>query len=290
MEETKRCVECRKAIQPRASLCVECGSHQDWRRHIKTWTPVLGFILAFLAFVISIAPQIRSSFFPSPPKISAQVSSVSARNLTILVSNLGERRLIIDPVLKCVSADTIDEEIVDYEEPFRVWSTTVEGQLENPLTVAELGGNESATFSISENLVGSWLEHEPLFLPPDDERVSAVSGAFSLGLGKGWIGINRSSNIPTFHIIGEDNEISLQPVSEIATFCQLSMLDPVTGEQLNEGFAVWSIGSGRWRGGRANQLYNVLGSLISLGALGLNETDPQICAVESSPSHCITAD
>lgn len=208
MEETKRCLECRKAIEPSASLCVECGSYQDWRRHIKIWTPVLGFVLAFLAFVFSIVPQIRSSVFPSPPKISAQVSSVSARNLTILVSNLGERRLIVNPVLKCVSADRIDEEIVDYEEPFRIWFTTVEGQLENPLTVAELGGSERATFSISENLDGSWLDHEPLFLPPDDERVSAVNRAFSLGLGKGWIGVNRSSNIPTFHIIGEDNEIS----------------------------------------------------------------------------------
>lgn len=290
MEETKRCIECRKAIEPSASLCVECGSHQDWRRHIKTWTPGLGFLLAFLAFVFSIAPQIRSAFFPSPPKISTQVSSVSARNITIHVYNLGERRLIVDPVLKCVSADRIDEGIVDYDEPFRVWFTTVEGHLETPITVAELGGSVSATFTISENLVGSWLDRAPIFLPPDDERVSAVSRAFSLGLGQGWIGIDRSSSIPTFHIIGEDNMTSLQPVSEIATFCQLLTLDPVTGNEISEGFAIWPIGNGRWQGGRANQLYDVLGSLISLGAQGLNETDPQICESASAPLYCITAD
>ena len=93
MGETERCVERQKTIEPRASLCVECGSHQDWNRHIKTWTPVLGFILAYLAFVVSIAPQISSSFAPSPPKMSTQISSVSARELSTVVSYLGERRV-----------------------------------------------------------------------------------------------------------------------------------------------------------------------------------------------------
>lgn len=229
MEDTKTCVECRKALEPSATLCVECGSHQDWRRHIKTWTPLFGFILAFLAFVFSIAPQIKSAFFPSLPKFSAQLRSVSERSITFDISNLGERQLIVDPILKCVAASRIDEEIVDYEEPFRVWFTTVEGQLDRPTTIPELGGTELATFNIPEDLEGSWLENTPIFLPPEDAQVSGIVRRFSPGLRHTWFGADRSSRIPTYHFIGKDDLISLQPVSEIATFCQLTTIDPATG-------------------------------------------------------------
>ncbi|MCX8954704.1 hypothetical protein OU790_14845, partial [Ruegeria sp. NA] len=58
MAELKKCIECQKEIETGAKFCVGCGSHQDCRRHIKTWTPLLGFILAFLA------PDPGSSPFP----------------------------------------------------------------------------------------------------------------------------------------------------------------------------------------------------------------------------------
>lgn len=290
MDETKKCIECRKAISASAKLCVECGSHQDWRRHIKTWTPLFGFFLAFLAFIFSIAPQVRSALFPSPPKFSAHIRSVSERSITFDISNLGERRLIVDPVLKCVSGNRIDEEIVDYEKPFRVWFTTVEGQSDRPITITELGGSELTTFTIPEDIEGSWLDKTAIFLPPDDERVSGIERRFSPGLRHTWFGADRSSNIPTYHFIGKNGLISLQAVSEISTFCQLTTLDPVTGEETIEGFAIWQLEDNLWRGSRANQLYNVLGSLISISAHGLNETDPALCESDSPPWSCITAD
>ena len=289
MEEIGKCIECQRAIETGAKLCVECGSHQDWRRHIKTWTPLLGFFLAFLAFIFSIAPQIKSAWFPSPPKFSAQLRSVSDRSITFDVSNLGERRLIIDPVLKCVAANRIDEKIVDYEEPFRVWFTTVEGQSDRPTTIAELGGSEIATFAIPEDLEGSWIENTAMFLPPEDERVRGIEKGFSPGLRHTWFGASRTSEIPVYHIIGKGGLISLQPVSDISTFCQLTVLDPVSGKEISQGFAVWQIGDNLWQGGNADQLYDVLGSLIYVGGPGgLNETDPQLCKSESPPWGCIT--
>lgn len=293
MAELKKCIECQKEIETGAKLCVGCGSHQDCRRHIKTWTPLLGFILAFLAFVFSIAPQIKSAWFPSPPNFSAHLRSVSKRSITFDVANLGERRLIIDPVLKCVAANRIDEGVVDYEEPFRVWFTTVEGQSDRPITVAEFGGSEVATFAIPQDLEGSWLENRAIFLPPADERVSDIEKRFSPGLTlkHTWFGASRASKIPVYHIIGKDGLISLQPVSDIATFCQLTALDPVSGKEVSEGFAIWQIGDDFWQGGRANLLYDVLGSLIYVsGPGGLNETDPELCNSDSPPWGCITED
>ena len=293
MAELEKCIECQKEIEARAKLCVECGSHQDWRRHIKIWTPILGFLLAFLAFVFSISPQIKSVWFPSPPKFSAHLRSVSERSITFDVSNLGERPLIIDPVLKCVAASRIDEEIVDYEEPFRVWFTTVEGQSDRPTTVSELGGSETVNFAIPQVLEGSWLENTAVFLPPEDERVSGIEFRFSSGsrLRHTGFGASRSSKIPVYHIIGKDGLISLQPVSDIATFCQLTVLDPASGQEVSEGFAVWQIGNNLWQGGRANHLYDVLGSLIYVrGPGGLNETDPELCNSDSPPWGCITED
>ena len=289
----KKCIECQKEIETNAKLCVECGSHQDWRRHIKTWTPLLGFLLAFLAFVFSIAPQVKSAWFPSPAKISAHLRSVSERSITFDVSNLGERRLIIDPILKCVAASRIDEEIVDYEEPFRVWFTTVEGQSDRPITVTELGGSETVTFAIPQGLEGSWLENTAIFLPPEDERVSGIERRFSTGLRlkHTWFGASRETKIPVYHFIGKDGLISLQPVSEIATFCQLTALDPVSGSEISEGFSVWQIGNDLWQGARANHLYDVLGSLIYVGGPGgMNETDPEICNSDSPAWGCITED
>lgn len=293
MSELKKCIECQKEIETGAKLCVVCGSHQDWRRHIKVWTPLLGFLLAFLAFLFSISPQIKSAWFPSPPKFSAHLRSVSERTMSFDVSNLGERRLIIDPILKCVAANRIDEEIVDYEEPFRIWGTTVEGQSDRPITITELGGSETVTFAIPQVLDGSWLENTAVFLPPDDERVSGIERRFASGsrLSDIWFGASRSSKIPVYHIIGKDGLISLQPVSDIATFCQLTAVDPVSGREVSEGFAVWQIGNDLWQGGRANNLYDVLGSKIYVGGPGgLAETDPELCNSDSPPWGCITED
>lgn len=291
MENTKNCIECRKTIEKGAKLCVECGSHQDWRRHIRTWTPLLGFLLAFLAFVFSIAPQLRSTFYPSPPKFSAHLRSISERSITFYISNLGERRLIIDPILKYVAANRIDEKIVDHEEPFQIRFTTVEGQSDRPITISELGGSELVTFDIPDDWEGSWLEKTAIFLPPEDQRVSGIQRRFSPGLRHTWFGADRSLKIPVYHIIGKDGLISLQSVSEVATFCQLSALDPVLGKEISEGFAVWQIGNNQWQGGRAGQLYGVLGSLIYVhGPGGLNETDPELCESESPPWGCIKAD
>jgi len=291
MAEKVKCIECKKEVEPNANLCVECGSHQDWRRHTKTWTPILGFVLAFLAFLFSISPQIKASLFPSPPKFSAHLRAVSERSMTFHVSNLGERTLIVDPVLRCVSGERIDEEIVDYEKPFSVRFPTIEGELEVPSTVAQLGGSEVVTFAIPEYLAGSWLENEPTFLPPSDERVSGISRAFSHGLRNAWFGADRSTRIPEWHVVGNDGWISLQPISEISAFCELTMLDPSTGKEISEGFAIWSVGANLLRGGRPNQLYDVLGSLIYVGGPGgLNETDPELCNSDSPPWGCITED
>ncbi|WBU53114.1 hypothetical protein [Paracoccus sp. SCSIO 75233] len=290
MENDRECLECRNKIDLQAKICIECGSYQDLRRHIKTWTPALGFILAFIAFLFSIFPQIRSAFFPSPPKISVSLSSVSERSVTFYVSNLGERRLMIDPLLKCVAADQIDERVVDYEEPFRVLHTTVEGQLDRPITVSELGGSELATFDIPAGTDGTWLESKPVFLSPEDERVSGISRGFSNGMRHTWFEADRSSKIPTYHIVGEDGLISLQPVSEIATFCQLNALDPASGMEVSEGIAIWQVGNDIWQGGQASKLYNVTGSLIYIGGPGgLSETDPNLCGSEFPPWGCVTA-
>lgn len=293
MEELKKCIECRQKIDTGALLCVECGSYQDYRKYIKVWTPVFGFLLAFLAFIVSILPQITSAIFPSPPRFSAHLRSVSERSIAFDISNLGERRLIIDPVLKCVSASRLDEEIVDYEAPFEVWFTTVEAQSDRAITIAELGGSETATFVIPQDLNGSWLEHAAIFLPPEDDRVSGIEWRWSPGLSiKNTVfGAARDSKIPVYHIIGKDGLISLQPVSDIATFCQLTALDPVSGKEKSEGFAVWQIGNNLWQGGAASSLYTVLGSLIYTGGPGgLAETDPKLCNAESPPRICITED
>jgi hypothetical protein len=113
--------------------------------------------------------------------------------------------LIIEPVLKCVAASRIDEEIVDYEEPFRVWFTTVEGQSDRPTTVSELGGSETVNFAIPQVLEGNWLENTAVFLPPEDERVSGIEFRFSSGsrLRHTGFGASRSSKIPVYHIIGK---------------------------------------------------------------------------------------
>lgn len=289
MNEAMKCIECRKEIIAGARLCVECGSLQDWRRHVKTWTPLLGFVLAFLAFVFSIAPQFKSAFFPSSPKFSAYIRAVSERSITFDISNLGERRLIVDPVLKCVSGDRIDEEIVDYEKPFRVWSTTVEGQSNRPITIAELGGSELATFSIPDDIEGTWLNENAIFVSPDDERVAGIERRFSPGFRHTWFGADRASKIPTYHFVGKSGLVSLKPVAEISTFCQLTTLDPATGEEASHGFAIWQLEANLWRGSRAEQFYNVLGSLLALHAHGLNETDPEICNSDSPPLNCISA-
>jgi len=213
--------------------------------------------------------------------------------MTFDVSNLGERRLIIDPILKCVAANRINEEIVDYEEPFRIWFTTVEGQSDRSITVAELGGSETVTFDIPQILEGSWLEDTAVFLPPEDERVSGIERRFSHGsrLRHTWFGASRVSKIPVYHIIGKDGLISLQPVSDIATFCQLTALDPASGKETGEGFAVWQVGNNLWQGGPANYLYGVLGSYMQVtGPGGFAETNPELCNSASPPWGCITED
>jgi hypothetical protein len=83
------CRVCRNGMPAGAAKCAECGSFQDWRRHVFAWSGLVGAGLALVPLWTG-AAALREQAFPSPPRIVSALDC-APNELTAYLTNIGGR-------------------------------------------------------------------------------------------------------------------------------------------------------------------------------------------------------
>ena len=98
IENTKNCVECGSDIPIAAIKCANCGSFQDWRRHIYFGQAALAFMLSLVAIVSvisanssSIVDKISSKLNESPIDIQLGVVDVDQNTAQIIATSFHDQ-------------------------------------------------------------------------------------------------------------------------------------------------------------------------------------------------------
>ena len=87
------CIVCRRAINRRATKCSDCGSFQDWSRHIFRWSGSHRGDRAAAAVGGGALPL--EDPWPGQAKIEATVLSCDREAITIAIANTGERTTVV---------------------------------------------------------------------------------------------------------------------------------------------------------------------------------------------------
>jgi len=89
--EEGRCVSCKKPIPLGAEKCTHCGTYQDWRRFVFSWT-------ALIAAILSLAPLgygaywLYNHFFPEPvppAQVRARLTACTRTEIALELRNRG---------------------------------------------------------------------------------------------------------------------------------------------------------------------------------------------------------
>lgn len=98
MSETVPCLACREPIQRGASVCKECGAHQDWRRHLNFSGTILSLLVALVSVTSIGVPWIVEAVEAESSELHASVvrtgeyaGSDQWFDAQLLVANTGTR-------------------------------------------------------------------------------------------------------------------------------------------------------------------------------------------------------
>jgi hypothetical protein len=73
-----KCIACKSEIEKGATLCSECGSYQNWRRHFTFTSTVLSLLVALISVIGLVAPIIYEKFHKPISSVNAGISSVNS--------------------------------------------------------------------------------------------------------------------------------------------------------------------------------------------------------------------
>jgi hypothetical protein len=85
------CSTCYKSIDPRARKCTECGSFQDWRRHLSIGSSVLALLVALVSVTALAVPMIKSTFGTENSDMHFTIQGVMQNQIYVMISNTGTR-------------------------------------------------------------------------------------------------------------------------------------------------------------------------------------------------------
>jgi hypothetical protein len=96
------CKVCRKPIPAGAVKCVACGSYQDWRRFLFSWTAlisaVVGVLTALVALFTPIFTPIYQRVFPpqvAPAKVAISFERCLSDSIVMITRNTGGQTAIV---------------------------------------------------------------------------------------------------------------------------------------------------------------------------------------------------
>ncbi len=95
--DTKKCIACYSQINIEASKCLHCETHQNWRRYVGAWGPLVSLFLGLAAVTSLVLPQLS---YLTLPEVGYSVTNVSAsfRSVHVLFNNNGKRPLLVSQV------------------------------------------------------------------------------------------------------------------------------------------------------------------------------------------------
>jgi hypothetical protein len=102
---------CRACCSPlplaTAIRCKECGSLQDWRRHIFDWTGVAAAFLSIVPLWGVAAAALKFAFESDVPE-AAVAASCSKANVKLIVANHGEKSLALQSATTVATFDGVE--------------------------------------------------------------------------------------------------------------------------------------------------------------------------------------
>ena len=93
-ESNGKCIVCLKSIPLGAQICTECGSYQDFRRHVFLWSALVGGAIGGLIALFTLYDAARSLHqlaFPPSSRVSIRQTLCQESNLTLILQNSGGR-------------------------------------------------------------------------------------------------------------------------------------------------------------------------------------------------------
>lgn len=90
----KECSECKGKINEEANKCYQCGSFQNWKKHIGPLTIATGLLLTWLSIVftwLSIlnVPSIKEIFSTPKAELRLSIFDSDYEHVSFMVSNVG---------------------------------------------------------------------------------------------------------------------------------------------------------------------------------------------------------
>lgn len=105
------CLACKASIPAGAKLCSECGTRQDWRRHLSFGSSVVALVIALISvstlFIESIPLRWFGGASVQTSLVGATVADTGNPIVQIAIENLGFRSAIIGPAVVELSSDEV---------------------------------------------------------------------------------------------------------------------------------------------------------------------------------------
>jgi hypothetical protein len=96
--EVKDCCVCGEPIKDSAKKCTQCGSYQDWTRHLLRWSTLLVALLG-IAPLWGVANSLHKiAFSQKTANIEAALTSCGREQITVAFSNSGQLDGIVTDV------------------------------------------------------------------------------------------------------------------------------------------------------------------------------------------------
>ncbi len=89
------CKSCKEAIQPRATICIHCGSYQNWKSKLHLSNSVLAILVAFVAIGGSFGPNIVELLSKKQSALEFMFIRANAESIYIWIRNTGNRAAVL---------------------------------------------------------------------------------------------------------------------------------------------------------------------------------------------------
>ncbi len=180
----KLCLSCASDLRPQASKCPECGTVQNWRRHLPSLAVLFSIILG-AGSVFSMAYPVVQELLKKEFDPQATRVGVNAKTYTVLLENRGKAPVAINYVSLFFGSELLFLDIeggdavidagasrilkflipADFERPFDVTfeKDSLEGGTEQmcEILISVIGSGEEEWFTLTEpERDGCWALHD----------------------------------------------------------------------------------------------------------------------------------
>jgi predicted nucleic acid-binding Zn ribbon protein len=93
------CKVCRKPIPAGAVKCVACGSYQDWRRFLLSWTALISAVVGVLIAVVAFLSPVYQYLFPpqvAPAQLAISFERCLSDSIAMLTTNNGGQTAVVE--------------------------------------------------------------------------------------------------------------------------------------------------------------------------------------------------